>query len=118
MTVAIASASTCSMSSLASSSSLSLPPPSYSPSSASPSYAINPKEGEQRLELVGRTKRPSTPSATFTTKARGMTVTFHEQESGVSAPTYARNAIIKGTIEFSDEVFSVSLKVRHFKISF
>lgn len=89
-----------------------LPPPSYSPSSASPPYAVEPKEDEQRLELVARATRPSAPKATFTTKTRGMTVTFDEQEPGVSAPTYTRNAIIKGSIEFSDEVLSVSLKVR------
>ncbi|KAI0086991.1 hypothetical protein BDY19DRAFT_995421 [Irpex rosettiformis] len=113
MTVVIASASTSSLSppiSSPSSPTLMLPPP-YSPSSASPSYAVNPQEGEQRLELVSRSAHPSTPSATFTTKTRGMTVTFYEQEPGVSAPTYPRNAIIKGSIQFSDEVLSVSLKL-------
>ena len=87
-------------------------PPEYTPSTASPSYAVEPRDGEQRLELMTRPV-PSTPRGTFTKKTRSFTVVLSEQEPDAAVPTYSRHAMIKGEIGIVDatDVLAVTVKV-------
>ncbi|KAI0084727.1 hypothetical protein BDY19DRAFT_517629 [Irpex rosettiformis] len=77
------------------------PPPSYSPSvSSAPSYAAEPSEDEESLEVAVRPQTPI-PRGKFTVKAGDIIVTLHEQEFGAGIPTYRQNAVIKGDVEIT-----------------
>ncbi|KAI0069720.1 hypothetical protein K474DRAFT_1748055 [Panus rudis PR-1116 ss-1] len=87
--------------------------PSYSPStSAPPKYSPDPQEDERRLDLTVRTQRRATPEGTFIRSCSGITVVFEEQDVGVTAPTFPRNAIVKGEVLLEGEnVYSVKMKL-------
>lgn len=80
-----------------------------------PSYAAEPHDDEESLEVVVRSHSP-TPRGQFTVKAGDITLTLHEQEFGAGIPTYRQNAVLKGDIKIAvsdaePPVVAVSLKV-------
>lgn len=88
-------------------------PPSYSASSASPPYTSQPTEQEQRLDYVAVPSTSRQHSGVFTKRTRRLAVTLSNQEDGIEAPVYARNALISGEIEIDEpSVLAISVKVR------
>ena len=87
-------------------------PPSYEPSGASPPYASEPTELEQRLDYVARVLPNRVPRGIFTKATRRVVVVLMNQEDGIDAPVYARHGAVSGEVILQEtNVTSVSVKV-------
>ncbi|KAI0344417.1 hypothetical protein BDW22DRAFT_1354442 [Trametopsis cervina] len=86
--------------------------PGYSPSTDVPDYVEEPQEDEQRLEFVERIPASSGQGVNFRYRSGGITLTLQGLQAGTNVPTFARDAVVQGRIETSEEdVRSVAVKL-------
>lgn len=94
--------------------------PQYTPSDRAPSYAAEPRGGEERLAFAaasatppGTTRRPSIPTDCLPTNPKGARIVLERwrQEDPSVAPIYRQNEIVRGEVVLDSPADAVSIRV-------